>query len=50
MYLQMLFVPFFAYLILGEKLQPYHFVGGALILLGIVVIVLRSPKAKAATS
>ena len=39
MYLQMLFVPFFAYLLLGEKLQPYHFVGGALILLGIVVIV-----------
>jgi drug/metabolite transporter (DMT)-like permease len=50
MYLQMLFVPFFAYLILGEKLEPYHFVGGALILLGIVVIVLRSPKAKATTS
>jgi drug/metabolite transporter (DMT)-like permease len=44
MYLQMLFVPFFAYLILGEKLQAYHFVGGALILLGIVVIVLKSPS------
>ena len=56
MYLQMLFVPFFAYLLLGEKLQPYHFIGGALILLGIVVIVLKSPstggqaKPKPATS
>jgi drug/metabolite transporter (DMT)-like permease len=44
MYLQMLFVPFFAYLLLGEKLQPYHFVGGALILLGIVVIVAKATK------
>jgi drug/metabolite transporter (DMT)-like permease len=44
MYLQMLFVPFFAYLLLGEKLQPYHFIGGALILLGIVVIVAKATK------
>ncbi len=44
MYLQMLFVPFFAYLLLGEKLQPYHFVGGALILLGIVVVVAKATK------
>ena len=44
MYLQMLFVPFFAYLLLGEKLQAYHFVGGALILLGIVVIVAKATK------
>lgn len=56
MYLQMLFVPIFAYLLLGERLQPYHFIGGALILLGIVVIVLKSPsttgtvKSKSATS
>lgn len=44
MYLQMLFVPIFAYLLLGEKLEPYHFIGGALILLGIVVIVTKATK------
>lgn len=43
-YLQMVFVPLFAYLILGEAIEPYHLAGGALILIGILFVVLKAPS------
>jgi drug/metabolite transporter (DMT)-like permease len=47
-YTQMLFVAFFAWLILGERLEWYHFVGGGLVVVGILFVVLLPPNAPAA--
>jgi drug/metabolite transporter (DMT)-like permease len=43
-YTQPLFVAFFAWLILGEQLAWYHFVGAALVLIGILLVTLLRPK------
>ena len=50
MYSQMIFATFFAWLLLGEKIHWYNWVGGGLILGGVVVVQLLKPKhAKAAS-
>jgi drug/metabolite transporter (DMT)-like permease len=47
-YLQTVFATFFAWLILGEHLAWYHFVGGGLVVVGIFLVTLLRPKAAAA--
>ena len=47
MYLQMVFTAFFAWLILGEALHWYHFLGAGLILLGVFFVEVLKPKPKA---
>lgn len=50
MYSQMIFATFFAWLLLSEKVHWYNWVGGGLILGGVVVVQLLKPKhAKAAS-
>ena len=43
-YLQTVFATFFAWLILGEALRWYHFVGGGLVVVGILFVTLLRPK------
>jgi drug/metabolite transporter (DMT)-like permease len=43
-YSQMIFVAFFAWLMLGEAIEWYHFVGAALIIAGVVLVTLLRPK------
>jgi drug/metabolite transporter (DMT)-like permease len=43
MYLQMLFVPLFAWLLLGEAILPYHIAGAALIVTGVGLVLIRRP-------
>jgi drug/metabolite transporter (DMT)-like permease len=43
-YTQMLFVAFFAWLILGETLAWYHFLGGGLVVTGVLLVTLLRPK------
>jgi drug/metabolite transporter (DMT)-like permease len=43
MYLQMLFVPLFAWLLLGEAILPYHIAGAALIVAGVALVLTRRP-------
>ncbi len=38
-YTQMVFVAIFAWIFLGERLQPYHYAGAALVAAGIVLVV-----------
>jgi drug/metabolite transporter (DMT)-like permease len=45
MYLQMIFTTFLAWLILGEAIEIYHFVGMALILAGVALVVAMKPAA-----
>ncbi len=47
-YLQTVFATFFAWLILGEQLAWYHFVGGSLVVVGILFVTLLRPKLAAA--
>jgi drug/metabolite transporter (DMT)-like permease len=47
-YTQMIFATFFAWLILGEQLAWYHFVGGSLVVVGIILVTLLRPKTPAA--
>ena len=49
MYLQALFVAILAYLILGESLRSYDFVGAALIIVGLVLANVLKPKSRRAT-
>jgi drug/metabolite transporter (DMT)-like permease len=44
-YTQMIFAIFFAWLILGERIEWYHFAGGGLVIVGIVFVTLLRPKA-----
>ncbi len=47
-YTQMIFATFFAWLILGERIEWYHFAGGGLVIVGILfVVLLRTPAAPA---
>jgi drug/metabolite transporter (DMT)-like permease len=43
-YLQTVFATFFAWLILGEAIKWYHFVGGGLVVVGILFVTLLRPK------
>ena len=47
-YTQMIFVTIFAWTFLGERLEPYHYVAGALIASGVLLVVLLRPKPIAA--
>jgi drug/metabolite transporter (DMT)-like permease len=47
-YLQTVFATFFAWLILGEQLAWYHFIGGGLVVVGIFLVTLLRPKATTA--
>jgi drug/metabolite transporter (DMT)-like permease len=44
-YTQMIFATFFAWLILGEMIEWYHFVGGGLVIVGILCVTLLRPAA-----
>jgi len=46
LYIQTIFVAILAYLILGERLQPYHLEGAALILVGVLFVILLKPQTK----
>ncbi len=48
-YTQMIFATFFAWLILGERIEWYHFAGGGLVIVGILFVVLLRPKPAAAS-
>ncbi|MEJ2375234.1 MAG: EamA family transporter [Pseudolabrys sp.] len=48
--LQTVFATFFAWLILGETLRWYHFLGGGLGLVGILLVTLLRPKPAPAPS
>ena len=43
-YTQMIFATFFGWLILGEKVEWYHYAGGGLIIIGIFLVTLLRPK------
>ena len=43
-YTQMIFASFFAWLILGEAIKWYHFVGGGLVIVGVLLVTLLRPK------
>jgi drug/metabolite transporter (DMT)-like permease len=43
-YTQMLFASFFAWLILGERIEWYHFAGGGLVIVGILFVVMLRSK------
>jgi drug/metabolite transporter (DMT)-like permease len=49
-YTQMIFASFFAWLILGEAIEWYHFVGGGLVVVGILFVTLLRPKPAVAQS
>jgi drug/metabolite transporter (DMT)-like permease len=46
-YLQTVFATFFAWLILGEAIKWYHFMGGGLVVVGILFVTLLRPKTPA---
>ena len=46
-YSQMLFATFFAWLILGEKIEWYHWLGGGLVVAGVLLVTLLRPKVAA---
>lgn len=48
-YTQMIFSTFFAWLILGERIEWYHFAGGGLVIVGILFVVLLRPKPASAS-
>ena len=43
-YTQMIFASFFAWLILGEVIKWYHFAGGGLVIVGVLLVTLLRPK------
>lgn len=47
LYIQTIFIAVLAYLILGERLEPYHLEGAALIIAGLLLVILLKPKAAA---
>ena len=46
-YSQMLFATFFAWLILGERIEWYHWLGGGLVVTGVLLVTLLRPKVAA---
>jgi drug/metabolite transporter (DMT)-like permease len=48
LYIQTIFVAILAYFILGERLQPYHLEGAALIVFGVLFVILLKPRTKPA--
>jgi drug/metabolite transporter (DMT)-like permease len=50
LYIQTIFIAVLAYLILGERLEPYHLEGAALIVAGLLLTILIKPRAKAETA
>jgi len=44
LYLQTVFVAILAYFFLGERLLPYHLVGAAFILTGVLLVTLFKPR------
>jgi drug/metabolite transporter (DMT)-like permease len=48
LYIQTIFIAVLAYLILGEKIQIYHFEGAALVIVGLLLIIFLKQKTKAA--
>jgi drug/metabolite transporter (DMT)-like permease len=43
-YTQMLFATFFAWTILGERIEWYHYVAGSLVIVGILLVTLLRPQ------
>lgn len=43
-YSQMLFATFFAWAILGERIEWYHYLGGGLVIVGILLVTLLRPE------
>jgi drug/metabolite transporter (DMT)-like permease len=48
-YSQMLFATFFAWLILGEAIEWYHYLGGGLVIVGVLLVTLLRPAPQPAT-
>ena len=48
MYLQPIFIAALAWLLLGEKIEPYHVAGAGIILVGVVLVLALRPKLAAA--
>ena len=46
-YSQMLFATFFAWLILGERIEWYHWLGGGVVIAGVLLVTLLRPKVAA---
>jgi drug/metabolite transporter (DMT)-like permease len=44
LYLQIFFVALLAWIFLGEHLDPYHYEGGAMIVLGVVLVTVLKPN------
>ena len=44
LYSQMVFTAFLAWLILGEAIEWYHYFGGGLIVVGIILVTVLKPK------
>jgi drug/metabolite transporter (DMT)-like permease len=49
-YSQMIFTSFLAWLLLGESIEWYHYLGGGLIVVGIVLVTLLKPKSASDTA
>jgi drug/metabolite transporter (DMT)-like permease len=49
LYTQMVFTAVLAWLVLGEPIEPYHFAGAGLIVVGVVLVTFLKPKATAPT-
>lgn len=47
-YTQMIFASFFAWLILGEAIEWYHYAGGGLVIVGILFVTMLRPQVPAA--
>lgn len=47
LYTEPLFVAIFAWIILGEQIEWYHYLGGAIVALGVVLVLTMRPKARA---
>ncbi|MCP4779260.1 MAG: DMT family transporter [Hyphomicrobium sp.] len=50
LYTQMIFTAIFAWLILGESIEWYHYVGAGLIIVGVVLVTWLAPKQVAAAA
>lgn len=49
-YTQMIFTAVFAWLVLGERLEPYHYAGFALVIAGVILVTLLKPRTAAQTA
>lgn len=50
LYTQMVFTAVLAWLLLGETIAWYHYAGGGLIVVGIVLVTLLKPKTDSAAA